>query len=200
MKYSFALAALLAVASVESVAAIQMTAEPVMKKEAPKKTAEEEAAIQAKFDAKKAEVEERKDKAVAKETADMEAAEAKSDEEKKAYQTQYWKNIGDMSAETKRIQDLRVRPKESNPMEGHDKEGTASAGEHWTHNMPDHILDNKKGPSAPFDSPAPVAGPGAADAAAADASSDEAAADAKKKTEAKAAGAKAAAAATAPEK
>ena len=159
MKYSFALAVLLAVVSQEAVQAIQISAEPVMKKEEPKK---DEAAIKAKFEAKAAEKKAQDDKAKDAETKNMNDAEQKKDEEKAAYQTQYWANVKEQTDETKRIQDLRVRPAASAPMEGHDKKGPASAGEHWTANMPDHILDNQKGPTAPFDSPKPPVAPAVA--------------------------------------
>jgi len=78
-------------------------------------------------------------------------------------------------------------------MEGHEEGGPTSKAEHWTANMPDHILDNKVGPTAPFDSPAPKATAGDAT----DSSKDEDAKDAKKKEEAAAQGKKAADAAAA---
>ena len=55
-------------------------------------------------------------------------------------------------------------------MEGHKADSTDSKGEHWTFNMPDHIIDGKVGPTAPFDSPKPKPDPAAVAAAAADAS------------------------------
>ena len=44
-------------------------------------------------------------------------------------------------------------------MEGHDPavNTETSAFEHWTMNMPDHIINNDKGPTAKWDSPAPPA-------------------------------------------
>ena len=90
MKYSFALAVLLAV--VTPVSAIHMSAEPVLKKEEPKK---DEAAIKAKFDAVKAKKEALDDKAVATETAKMNADEAAVDSAKDAYATKYWKNVAE---------------------------------------------------------------------------------------------------------
>ena len=74
-------------------------------------------------------------------------------------------------------------------MEGHEADSGLSKGEHWTHNMPDHIQDNKVGPTAAWNSPAPAAPLGAA--AADDATSDDAKAEAAKKAEAAAVGAKA---------
>ena len=87
--------------------------------------------------------------------------------------------------ETQRIKDLRQSPSESKPVK-EVKGGEVSNGENFTANMPDHILDNKKGPTAPFDSPAPKATVGDAG----DASKDEEKADAKKKAEAAVVGAK----------
>ena len=192
MKYSFALAALLAVSSVS---AIHMTADPVkaaepaagpiVKKEDAKK---DEAAIKAKFDAVKAKGEAQAEAAKEAETKKMNADEEEVDRSKKAYQTAYWDNMKVQADETQRIKDLRQTPAESKPMEGHEKGGAVSAGEHFTANMPDHILDNKKGPTAPFDSPAPKATAGDAG----DASKDEEKADAKKKAEAAVVGAKSA--------
>ena len=162
MKYSFALAMLMAVVSVE---AIHMSAEPVLKKEEPKK---DEAAIKAKFDAKAEEKKVQDGKAVEAETKKMNEGEAETDRKSKMAASAYDKNMADQAAETKRIQELRVRPKESIVVPP-GPESDLSAGEHWTHNMPDHIIDNKVGPTAPFDSPAPVASPAAVAAAAADA-------------------------------
>jgi hypothetical protein len=194
MKFSFAIAALFAVVSIDSASAIQMTAEPVMKKEAPKQTEEEKAAVDAKFAKIAADSKEREEKAIEGETKKMNEAEAKSDEDKAAYRTAYWGHMKDQSDETKRIEDLRVRPAESKPMDGHVAGTETSSSEHWASNMPDHILDNKKGPTAPFDSPAPKATAGEES----DAAKDEEKADSKKKTEAAAIGAKSATAAAAP--
>ena len=166
MKYSFALALLLAVVSVDSVNAIHLSAEPVMKKEEPKK---DEAAIKAKFDAKKAEKEKQDEAAKAAETKKMNDAEEDADRKNKAAQSQYDKNMADQAAETKRIEDLRQRPKESTPMDGHTPDSGVSKGEHWTANMPDHILDNKVGPTAAWNSPAPAPSPAAVEAAKVDA-------------------------------
>lgn len=185
MKYSFALAALCAVVSMDSASAIHMSAEPVMKKEEPKK---DEAAIKAKFDAVKAKADAQAETAKDTETKKMNADEAEVDRSKAAYQTAYWGHMKDQADETQRIKDLRQVPAESKPMEGHVKGEATSAGEHWVSNMPDHILDNKKGPSAPFDSPKPKATAGDDT----DAAKDEEKADAKKKTEAAAVGAKSA--------
>ena len=160
MKLSFAIALLFAVVSVE---AINLHAEPsgepakepsgALKKEDAKK---DEAAIQAKFDAQKAKKEAMDDKAKEAEGKAMAAEDAESDRKKKAYQTAYWGHIGDQKAETQRIKDLRVRPDGAkNPNESYEATGGSSAGEHWTSSMPDHILDNKEGPTAAWDSPAP---------------------------------------------
>ena len=160
MKLSFAIALLFAVVSVE---AINLHAEPsgepakepsgALKKEDAKK---DEAAIQAKFDAQKAKKEAMDDKAKEAEGKAMAAEDAESDRKKKAYQTAYWGHIGDQKAETQRIKDLRVRPDGAkSPNESYEATGGSSAGEHWTSSMPDHILDNKDGPTAAWDSPAP---------------------------------------------
>ena len=158
MKYSFAIAALFAVVSVQ---AINLSADPsdvpsagpVVKKEAPKK---DEEAIKAKFEAVKEKKEAQDEKA---EKATGEAMKAEDDEaerKKKAYQTAYWGHIGDQKTETQRIKDLRERPEGAkSPNESHEVGGGSSAGEHWTSSMPDHILDNKDGPTAAWDSPAP---------------------------------------------
>ena len=84
MKYSFALAALLAVVSIDSASAIHMSAEPVaakaaepaagpvVKKEDAKK---DEAAIKAKFDAVKAKADAQAETAIETETKKMNADE-----------------------------------------------------------------------------------------------------------------------------
>ena len=151
MKYSFAIAALFAVATVSGVS---LSAEPVgLKKEEPKK---DEAAIQAKFDALKEKKEAADEKAKENEAKAMEAEEKDVERKKKAYQTAYWGHIKDQNAETQRIRDLRERPKgASNPDESHDVTGGLTKAEHWVTSMPDHILDNKEGPTAAWDSPAP---------------------------------------------
>ena len=183
MKYSFALAALVAVVSMDSAAAINLSAEPVLKKEEPKK---DEAAIQAKFDALKAKKEAADDKAKEREIADSKAAEEEVQRKKDAYRTAYWGHMKDQADETQRIKDLRVRPESSKPMEGHVEGGDTTKAEHWTINMPLHIQDNKVGPTAAWDSPKPPAPGGGAD----DAATDEEKADKKKKEEAAAIGAK----------
>ena len=192
MKFSFALAALMAVVVIDGTNAINLSAEPsqepskgpVKEKEAAKK---DEAVVQAKFDALKAKKEAAEDKAKDQEIKDSAAAEEETQRKKDAYRTAYWGHMKDQADETQRIKDLRVRPSESKPMEGHVAGTETSKGEHWTASMPDHILDNKKGPTAPFDSPAPAAPKDAADA-----SNDEQKADDKKKAEAAVVGAKSA--------
>ena len=193
MKYSFALAALMLVSGTAAInlAVGEPSAEPskgpVAEKEAPKK---DEAVVKAKFDALKAKKEAADDKAKDQEIKDSAAAEEEVQRKKDAYRTAYWGHMKDQADETQRIKDLRVRPAESKPMEGHVEGGETSKGEHWTASMPEHILDNKKGPTAPWNSPAPAPLKDAADA-----SNDEQKADDKKKAEAAAIGAKSAAAA-----
>ena len=193
MKYSFALAALMLVSGTAAInlAAGEPSAEPskgpVAEKEAPKK---DEAVVKAKFDALKAKKEAADDKAKDQENKDSAAAEEEVQRKKDAYRTAYWGHMKDQADETQRIKDLRSRPAESKPMEGHVEGGETSKGEHWTASMPEHILDNKKGPTAAWDSPAPAPPKDAADAA-----NDEKKADDKKKAEAAAIGAKSAAAA-----
>ena len=158
MKYTFAIALLLA-----TVSAVRITGEPstvpapdkVVKKEDPKK---DEEVIKAKF-AKVAEEKKAMDEK-AKETEGkiMEAEEKETDRQKKAYQTAYWGNMKVQADETQRIRDLRERPDGAkNPMESHDVTGGSTPAEHWTSSMPDHIIDNKEGATAPWNSPAPPA-------------------------------------------
>ena len=156
MKYTFAIALLLA-----TVSGVRITAEPsgepspgpVVTKEAAKK---DEEVIKAKF-AKVAEAKKAADETALKtEGKVMEEAEKEDAREKKAYQTAYWANMKVQADETQRIRDLRERPDGAkNPMESHDVTGTTSPAEHWTTSMPDHIIENKEGATAPFDSPAP---------------------------------------------
>ena len=160
MKLSFAIALLFAVVSVE---AINLHAEPSnepakeasgsLKKEDAKK---DEAAIQAKFDAQKAKKEAMDEKAKDAEGKAMAAEDADAERKKKAYQTAYWGHIADQKAETQRIKDLREKPKDAkSPNESYDATSGSSSAEHWTASMPDHILENKEGPTAAWDSPAP---------------------------------------------
>ena len=197
MKFSFAIAALMAVVTIDSAAAINLSAEPskepsagpVVKKEEPKK---DEAVVKAKFEAVKAKKEAADEVAKETELKDSAAAEEETQRKKDAYQTAYWGHVKDQADETKRIKELRVRPSESKPMTGHEAGTETSKGEHWTASMPDHILDNTKGPTAPFDSKAPEAPKDAADS-----SNDEKKTDDKKKADAAAIGAKSADAAAA---
>ena len=87
----------------------------------------------------------------------MEAADKDDDRKKKAYQTAYWGHMKDQATETQRIKDLRERPDGAkNPNESHVPNSGSSEGEHWTSTMPEHIFDNKEGPSAKWDTPAPA--------------------------------------------
>ena len=152
MKYTFAIACLLAFASFDQVSAVRISAEPVVKKEEPKK---DEAALKAKLDARAEEKKKLDEKAKEAETKKMNESEAEADRKSKEYQSAYDKNMADQKAETKRIEELRARPAGAkDPMESHDKVAD-SASEHWTFNMPDHILKNDVGPTAAWDSPAP---------------------------------------------
>ena len=126
MKYSFALALLMAVVSVE---AIQISAEPVLKKEEPKK---DDAALIAKLEDRAVEKKVQDEKAVAAETKAVNDKEADDDRKSKEATSAYDKNMANQAKETKRIEDLRTRPVESMPMEGHSADSGLSKGEHWT--------------------------------------------------------------------
>jgi len=65
----------------------------------------------------------------------------------------YDKNMKAQKDETARIAAIKA-PIDVGVMQGHDKERDTAA-EHWTLNMPDHIIKNDVGPTAAWDSPAP---------------------------------------------
>ena len=57
----------------------------------------------------------------------------------------YDKNMKAQAEETARIAAIKA-PIDVGVMQGHDKKQD-TAGEHWTSNMPDHIISNKIGPT-----------------------------------------------------
>ena len=85
------------------------------------------------------------------EMAEFKAQEAKEAELKRqtlARMSAYDNNMKMQADEAKRVANIRARPVDiPDPLNGLDKSEN-TAGEHWTANMPDHILDNKVGPTA----------------------------------------------------
>ena len=57
----------------------------------------------------------------------------------------YDKNMQDQKDETARIAAIKA-PIDVGVMQGHNK-SKDTAAEHWTANMPDHIISNKVGPT-----------------------------------------------------
>ena len=151
MKYSFALAALLAVYAIDGASAIQIA------KDAEKTAEEKDEALKAKLEVKKAEKEALDEKAVKAETKAMNDAESEKDRGARYLREVYNKNINDQKEEAAWIKKLRTRPADSKPMEGHDPavNTATSALEHWTMNMPEHIITNKEGPTAAWNTPMP---------------------------------------------
>ena len=149
MKYSFAIAALFAICSVD---AISMSAAPA------EKTAEEKDAILKAKLAVQGEKKKAMDEAALKaETKTMNDAETEKDRNARYLKEVYNKNIEDQAEEAKFIKTLRKRPADSKPMEGHDPAvNTATSDlEHWAYNMPEHIITNKEGPTAAWNTPMP---------------------------------------------
>ena len=152
MKFASLLA--IAVLCHTSAEALNLHAEPVGKTgpvtdEEKKEIDDKKAASEERKDAKLKENAEKvkvmKEEAVKAEMKAQDDADAELKRQTIARMSAYDKNMKDQKDETARIAAIKA-PIDVGVMQAHDK-SKDTAGEHWTANMPDHIISNKVGPT-----------------------------------------------------
>ena len=146
------IALVLALIAITDVTAIQMTAEPVIdsKKEKEPTAEEKDTKLKAKLAENSAKADAIKEKAKEAETKNMNAAEEESDRQKAAYQTAYWANMKTQQDEMAAIAKIRADRPKGEKGEAPAKDSGITDAEHYTMNMPEHVITNKEGATVKY--------------------------------------------------